>query len=247
MPGTYHLMPALNPSSSGNGRARQGNGTVGDRTRIVLRPIGSPLPLGLIALMCAGLLLSLEQLGTFTTATDLRTIAIILLGFAAPLMLIASLFSFMARDTVAGSALGLFAGAWLASGLEFLSATPGQTSKVLGVFFLTLAAGFAVIIAGASFGKAGPAVVVGFGVARFTLAGLYELTGSVGIEHAAAIVGFGLAAAALYSALATEIEDVQGEVKLPMGRRASAREALTGPFDSQLEQLEHEAGVRNQL
>jgi hypothetical protein len=40
---------------------------------------------------------------------------------------------------------------------------------------------------------------------------------------------------------------VQGEVKLPMGRRASAREALTGPFDAQLEKLEHEAGVRNQL
>src|SRR3954451_2093414 len=115
MPGTYHLMPALNPTPSGNGH-QQGYGAVGDRTRIVLRPIGSPLPLGLLALACAGLLLSLEQLGTFTTATDLRTIAIVLLGFSVPLMLIASIFSFLARDTVAGSALGLFAGAWLASG-----------------------------------------------------------------------------------------------------------------------------------
>jgi succinate-acetate transporter protein len=217
-----------------------------DSTRVVLRPIGSPLPLGLLALMCAGSLLSLDQLGTFP-ADEQQTIALVLLGFVVPLMLVATVFSFLARDTVAGTALGLFAGAWLASGLNFLSATPGETSKVLGVFYLALAASFAVIIVGASFGKAGPAVVVVFGVARFTLAGIYELTNSVGVEHAAAIVGFGLAAAALYSALATEIEDVQGEVKLPMGRRASAREALTGPFDAQLEKLEREAGVRNQL
>jgi succinate-acetate transporter protein len=231
----------------GDGHARSRDGEVGQRTRIMLRPIGSPLPLGLLALMCASVLLSMEQLGTFSTTTDLRSVAIILLGFVTPLMLVAAVFSFLARDTVAGTALGLFAGAWLASGLEFLTASPGQTSKVLGVFYISLAACFAVIIAGASFGKAGPAVVIVFGVARFLLAGLYELTGDVGLEHAAAIVGFGLAAAALYSALATEIEDVQGEVKLPMGRRASAHDALAGPFDAQLEKLEHEAGVRNQL
>jgi succinate-acetate transporter protein len=236
-------MPPTDHTHAGDGHS---GAAVRDRTRIMLRPIGSPLPLGLLALMCAGLLLSLEQLGTIPQ-TETSTIALLLLGFVAPLMLISSIFSFLARDTVAGTALGLFAGAWLATGLNFLSATPGQTSKALGVFFLALAASFAVIIVGASFGKAGPAVVVVFGVARFLLAGLYELTGDVGVEHAAAIVGFGLAAAALYSALATEIEDVQGEVKLPMGRRASAREALSGPFDSQLEQLEHEAGVRNQL
>jgi uncharacterized protein len=240
-------MPSTNPTRAGDGRARSQNGDVGERTRIMLRPIGSPLPLGLLALMCASVLLSMVQLGTFSTTTDLRSVAIILLGFVSPLMLVAAVFAFLARDTVAGTALGLFAGAWLASGLEFLTASPGQTNRVLGVFFLALAASFAVIIAGASFGKAGPAVVIVFGVARFLLAGIYELTGDVGVEHAAAIVGFGLAAAALYSALATEIEDVQGEVKLPMGRRASAHDALAGPFHAQLEKLEHEAGVRNQL
>jgi succinate-acetate transporter protein len=230
----------------GDGRSRDGMGAVGDRTRIMLRPLGSPLPLGLLALMCASLLLSLQQLGTIPQ-TEVTTLALILLGFVAPLMLVSSVFSFLARDTVAGTAMGLFAGAWLATGLNFLTASSGQTSTTLGVFFLALAASFGVIIAGASFGKAGPAVVVVFGVARFLLAGLYELTGTVGLEHAAAIVGFGLAGAALYSALATEIEDVQGEVKLPMGRRASAHDALAGPFDAQLDRLEREAGVRNQL
>jgi uncharacterized protein len=237
-------MASVNQIPGGDGRST--DGLVADRTRIFLRPIASPLPLGLLALMCAGLLVALQQVGAFQP-TDERTIALILLGFVVPLMLVATIFSFLARDTVAGTALGLFSGAWLATGLNLLSATPGETSKALGVFYLALAASFAVIIVGASFGKAGPAVVIVLGVARFLLAGLYEITGSAGVEHAAAIVGFALAAAALYSALATEIEDVRGEIKLPMGRRANAREALSGPFDSQLSQLEHEAGVRNQL
>jgi hypothetical protein len=40
---------------------------------------------------------------------------------------------------------------------------------------------------------------------------------------------------------------VQGETKLPLGRRAMAAEALQGPFGRQLERIEHEAGVGRQL
>ena len=42
-------------------------------TRITLRPIGSPLPLGLLALMCAGVVLSLQQVGALTTSDSLNT------------------------------------------------------------------------------------------------------------------------------------------------------------------------------
>src|SRR5436309_14232274 len=80
-------------------------------TRVTLRPIGSPLPLGLLALMCASVLLSLEQAGALRP-TEGKTIALILVGFVVPLMLIAAIFSFLARDTVAATGLGLFAGAW---------------------------------------------------------------------------------------------------------------------------------------
>jgi hypothetical protein len=69
----------------------------------------------------------------------------------------------------------------------------------------------------------------------------------VGIEHASAVVGFVLAGTALYSALATLVEDVRGGTALPFGRRAKARAALDGPFDRQLDDIEHEAGVRQQL
>jgi succinate-acetate transporter protein len=215
-------------------------------TRIVLRPIGSPLPLGLLALACASVLLSLEQIGALPTDQS-KSVGLILIGFVVPLQLVATIFSFLSRDTVAGTALGLFTGAWLATALGMLTSPPGQTSSAMGAFLLVLSASMAVLIAGAAFGKAGPAAVIVAGSARFLLSGLYELTNSTGLEHAAAVVGFVLAGIALYSALATEIEDVRGERKLPMGRRAKARDALEGPLASQLEGLEHEAGVRQQL
>jgi len=52
---------------------------------------------------------------------------------------------------------------------------------------------------------------------------------------------------ASHPALATAIEDVHGASKLPLLRRRLAAEAITGPFDAQLERIEHEAGVRQRL
>jgi uncharacterized protein len=223
----------------------KGDSAVAAYTRIVLRPVASPLPLGLMALACAGVLLALQQVGAFAES-DSQTVYLILVGFVVPLELLATLFCFLARDTVAATALGLFTGAWLVTALTGL-AGGGQTSGALGAFLLVLGACMLILIAGASFGKAGPAVVIAVGAARFIVTGLYEITSSTGLEHAAAVIGFCLAGTALYSALATEVEDVQGKLKLPMGRRARAHEALTAPLDRQLDLLEHEAGVRQQL
>jgi succinate-acetate transporter protein len=43
------------------------------------------------------------------------------------------------------------------------------------------------------------------GSARFAVTGLYEILGDTGLERAAAIIGFALAATALYTAAATEV------------------------------------------
>jgi succinate-acetate transporter protein len=230
-------------SGGANGSDRD---LVAARTRIVLRPIGSPLPLGLLALAPAGLLLSCYQIGAFTQA-EARTVALLVLGFAVPLELISAVLCFLARDSLAGTALGVFAGAWLASGLVLRSTAPGATSPAFGVFLLSIAGALAILVAGAAGGKAGPALVMLAGIARFVLAGLFELTGSVGVEHASAIFGFVLVGAAIYTSLATEIEDLQGESRLPIGRRKRAAMAMQGGFEDQLEGLEREAGVRQQL
>ncbi|HEX5146663.1 MAG TPA: GPR1/FUN34/YaaH family transporter [Conexibacter sp.] len=215
-------------------------------TRINLRPIGSPLPLGLLALVPAGVVLALLQLGALAL-DQTRTVALLLLGFVAPLMLGTAAVAFLARDTVAATALGLFGGTWLATALALLSGRPGMTSPALGVFLLCVAGGMVALVAGAAFGKLGPALVIVVGASRFAVAGLYELIGSRGLEHAGAILGLCLAATALYSAVATTVEDVQGSMKLPMLRRRQARDAIAGSFDAQLERIEHEAGVRQQL
>src|SRR4051794_31830928 len=189
------------------------NDSTMSHTRIVLRPVGSPLPLGLLALMCAGVLLSLQQVGALGVEQG-RTIAFVLIAFVVPLQFIASIFGFLARDSVAGTAFGILSGAWLATALVTLSSPPGATSPALGAFFLCLAAALLVIIAGASFGKAGPAVVIVVAAVRFLVTGLYEVTADTGLQHAAAIVGFALGVTALYAALATEVEDVRGALKL---------------------------------
>jgi uncharacterized protein len=235
-------MSMAHPASS-DGRGR---GALADHTRIVLRPIGSPLPLGLLALAPAGLLLSCMQIGAFAAAEG-KTVALIILGFAVPLELIAAVLAFLARDGLGGSALGVFAGAWLASGLVLKSSPPGSTSASFGVFLLAIAGALAILALGAAGGKAGPALVLVTGVGRFLLSGLYELDGSLGLAHAAAIVGFVLAGVAVYTSLATEVEDVHGESKLPMGRRKRAALAMQGGFEDQLEGIEREAGVRQQL
>src|SRR5436190_20583815 len=85
-------------------------------TRIVLRPIANPLPLGFVALAAGTLLLSGLQLGWLQPAEG-HTVALMLLAFVAPLQLIASIFGFLARDVVAGTGMGILAGTWLSISL----------------------------------------------------------------------------------------------------------------------------------
>ncbi|MBV9311500.1 MAG: hypothetical protein JOZ73_11745, partial [Solirubrobacterales bacterium] len=103
----------------------------------MLRPIGSSLPLGALALVPSGLLLAGSQLGWFSLS-DQKLIPFLLFGFAVPLQLVASIFGFFGRDSLVGTGFGIFTGSWLAYSLASLSSSPGQTSHVLGVFFLSV-------------------------------------------------------------------------------------------------------------
>jgi uncharacterized protein len=221
--------------------------TNGTLARVTLRPIGSPLPLGAFALVPAGLLLSGLQLGWFQP-TDAKAIAFLLLGFAVPAQLLASALAFLARDALVGTGFGLFASIWLAFALTEISGSVGQTSRVLGVFFLSCAGIFALLMAGGfAGGKVAAGAVILAGSARFLLSGLYELSKSSGVEHAAGIVGLVFAGVAAYVGVASLLEDAAHRSILPLGRRRAARAAIEGSVGDQLRQLEHEAGVRDQL
>jgi hypothetical protein len=215
--------------------------------RVTLRPIGSPLPLGAFALVPAGALLSGLQLEWFPVA-DERSIGYLLLGFAVPLQLMSSVFAFLGRDSLVGTGFGIFTGTWLAFGLSLLTGPLGKTSPVLGVFFLAIAAIFAMLFGGGiAGGKVAAGAIVLTGSVRFILSGLYELTSATGVEHAAGIVGLVFVAIAGYVGFASLIEDNARKPVLPLGRRGLAKASLTEGLVAQLSGLEHEAGVREQL
>lgn len=214
--------------------------------RIVLRPIGSPLPLGFTALGAASIVLTGLQLG-WLPASQGHQVAMVILAFAVPLQLLASMFGFLARDSVGGTGMGVLAGAWLTTGTLTLTSTPGSTSRTLGLLLLFVAAALMVPTTAAALGKVAAAVVMFAAGARFARTGIYELTGRTGWEHTSGWWGLGLCLAALYAAMAFEVEDTRRHTILPTGRHGIGRQALTGGIADELDAVQHEAGVREQL
>jgi uncharacterized protein len=208
--------------------------------RIYLRPLGNPLPLGFLALAAATLLVSALQL-EWISASEGRSVALILLAFVFPLQLLTSVLGFLARDIVAGTAMGLLSGTWLAVALVTLDSPPGSTSDALGLFLLVAGLAMLVPALAATGGKFAAAAVLATTAVRFATTGLYQLTASSAWADAAGVVGLLLCALAVYVALAMALEDARGETVLPLGRRGKGR------LDERPQDLEREAGVREQL
>lgn len=215
-------------------------------TRIVLRPIANPLPLGILALATATLLLSGLELGWFPSREGTE-VALAIVAVAAPLLLLAAVFGFLARDTLAATGLGLSGATWLLLGLSKLIYAPVRTDHALGVFLLMAAVAVSVTALPAVTMKVVPAAVLLLTATRFLLTGLYELTGSGTVRHGSAIVGLILVVVAVYAALALELESAKRHTVLPVLRRGAAHEAVTGDLADQITRVEGEAGVREQL
>jgi len=214
--------------------------------RILLRPIGNPLPLGFLALAAATLLVSGLQLG-WLEPSEGDGVALILIAFVFPLQLVASIFGYLARDVVAGTGMGVLAGSWLSVGLVKLTTAPASTSDALGLFLLIAGIAMLVPAAVSAWGKLVPAAVLTTTAVRFAVTGLHELTASSGWETAAGLVGLALGVLALYAALAMALEDARRETVLPLFRRGAGRASVGGDLREQVQRIEREAGVREQL
>jgi len=83
-------------------------------TRIVLRPIASPLPLAFFAFATGSFVLGTEQLG-FVGTDQVRPINLLLLVFLAPLQVLAAIVSFPSRESLAAAGLALIGLTWPAS------------------------------------------------------------------------------------------------------------------------------------
>lgn len=214
-------------------------------TRIVLRPIGTPLPLGFLGLFVSTAAFAVLQLGWLSPEQG-RVVALAALLLTVPVQLLAAVYGFLARDPVAGTGMGILAGTWAVAGYVTLTSAPGTTSPGLGVVLL-LAAAAMLVPAFAGLPKLVAAAVMALSAARFAVTGVAEVSGSSGWMTAAGTVGLALAALALYAALAFELEDTRHRTVLPLLRRGPAAGALDGDVGDQVRQVRHEAGVRNQL
>ncbi|CAA9424362.1 MAG: hypothetical protein AVDCRST_MAG03-2775 [uncultured Rubrobacteraceae bacterium] len=215
-------------------------------TRIVLRPLASPLPLAFFAFGAGSLMLSGLQLGLIP-ASETRSVALVQAAFVFPSLALASVLAFLSRETLGATIMALISSSWLANGLIDLSTPPASTSATQGLLALALAAILLLVAGGAVFGKPLLGLVIALASARFALNGIYEMTGAPGFETTSGIIGCVIAAIALYGGLALGLEDLQGRAVLPIGRRGAARRAFEGDLGEQVGPVESEAGVRKQL
>ncbi|CAA9348236.1 MAG: hypothetical protein AVDCRST_MAG34-1380 [uncultured Nocardioidaceae bacterium] len=215
-------------------------------TRVVLRPLATPLPLGFLALALATVAFSAVQLGCVPPDQG-RVAALTALAATLPLQFLSSVMGFLTRDPVAATGMGVLAGTWAVVGLATYTSPPGTASGGLGVVLVT--AGLAMLIPAlaAASSKLLPAAVMGLAAARFLVTGVYELTASTTWKTTAGWIGIVLAAVALYAALALELEAAQEKTVLPVGRRGAGRSAMEGDGSLDGGSIEREAGVRPQL
>jgi succinate-acetate transporter protein len=224
---------------SSDGRRHQ------DHTRIVLRPIGSGLPLGFFSFGIGMLLLGCLSIGWIPVGEQ-KEVGMLLMSFVFPLELVATIFAFLARDTLGATTLGLFTTSWLALGWAYLEATTGKTSVALGVYLFGFATAIFLLALLSTQGKPFFSLLLLTAVTRMVLAGIYEAGGSHELLKVSGGFAIALTALAMYGGAALGLEDARHAEWLPLFRRGGAEQAFQG-FDAQLERLEAEPGVRQQL
>jgi succinate-acetate transporter protein len=212
-------------------------------TRITLRPIATPMPVGFFSVAIASFIVGSMQLGLLGEDAHLAVALTVFPAFV--LQLIVGILAFGARDVLAATLMACFSGTWLASSLV-LAFDPPSGVRVLGVLNLVFAA-FALMMASVAHRKRSMWLVLCVAVPRFAVAALANLTGVAWLGHISGALGMLLALAALYAAFALMLEDMRGEEVLPVGRRGPAHDAVQGNLAVQLRDLERQAGVRRTL
>lgn len=214
--------------------------------RILLRPIATPLPIGMLALAVGSFVLAGLQLSWISTSQG-SDIALCLLAFVVPLQLISFVFGYLSRDEGAASGLATLSGTWFAIGLVTLTSVPGSTSGALGLLLIASCGALLVPVAVAASSKPLMATVIAITAARFLLSGVYQLTGSSGWHTASGIVGLVVAGLAWYAAAAFALESGNRRAVLPVFRRRGHAGPDPSSTDQPLGPVEWDAAVRSQL
>ena len=227
-------------------RDLRGDPMPAQRAGVFLRPLGSPLPLGMIALAGASVLLTGQQL-SWVPPGQSHDVALALLVFAVPMQYLASVFGFLSRDGAGGTGMALLGSCWLVTGSLLLLAPPGSRSPALGLLLFFASGALLVPALAAAFGKLAATLAFLLAAARFAVSGAQQYLGGAAWQHAAGWLGLAVCVVALYNAFAFEIEDTRHHTVLPVLRWGSGRRALDGSLPDEVLDVEQEAGVREQL
>ena len=209
---------------------------------VFLRPIGSPLTVGLSGLAIASLVESGLDLG-WIAKSQTPQVGLVMLAVPFILQLIACVFSYLARDGATGACVGVLSTTWLGIGL--ISITSGSsTSGALGL--LLVASGGLLGVSATATGMAKPLAGLVFVAAalRFEFSGVYELSSNGWWKDASGILGLVVCGLAAYSVLAFELEGQKRQPVLPTFRRGRGERSVRGGWNAQLDGIVHEAGVR---
>jgi len=211
-------------------------------TRIHLRPVGSPLTIGMSGLAVASLVQSGLDLH-WIASDQTHQVGLILVSVPFLLQMIACIFCYLARDGATGATVGVLSVSWLADGLVHLTSVSGSRSGALGLMLLM--SGATLILSAVAVGSAKPLPGVVFGLAglRFIISGVFELCGAPSWQDAGGVIGLAVVALAGYCVLAFELEGQEHRPVLPTFRRGKAR---TTPHDlaEQLGGIVNEPGIR---
>ncbi len=213
--------------------------------RIVLRPLGSAMPIGLLGYGAGVLLPALLGLHWIPAAQS-GFIGLMLLVFSVPLLWGASVLSLLGRDALEGTTMAAYGGVWMVLGLFLLRHHLSERFVAMGVF-ACLAAGTTLTLGVLAWhSKRLMAVILWISFLRFALMGA-SLCGAQGVGQAGNWVALPLAALAFYGAVAFLVEDMTGKPLLPVFRQSTSKLAVEGGLVDQLRQIYREAGVRKRL
>jgi len=224
----------------------EGGPTESHSARIFVRPIASPLTLGFLALAVGTFTVAGVELSWIKVGQD-RFAGLAVMLFVFPLQAVGSVYGFLARDSIAGTGMALLAGGWLVIGALTYTDHHGEAIGALGLILLAIATTVLVPAAVGLAGKPLASLVMTGTALRFYLTAAYQLSGGTAWKDAAAAEGLLLATAAIYAALAFELEDSRLRTVLPTLRRGPGRQAMSGTMADELADVHREAGVRKQL
>ncbi len=211
---------------------------------IFLRPIGSPLTIGMSGLSIASLLQSGFDL-RWIPVTQAHAVGLILLAAPFVLQLLACVFAYLARDGAAGAALGVLSTTWAALGAVHLTSSPGARSGAIGLMLLGSGGVLALTAAATASSKPLPALVFGLAAVRFALGGIYELGGAASWRDGAGIIGLVVLGLAAYCVLAFELEGQRRAPVLPTFRLGRARLGVGAELGTEAAGVAREPGIRD--